>query len=161
MLIDFGSARFYMAKNSGALSAILKIGYSPVEQYTNNNEQNSASDIYALSAVIYRMITGQKPIDAVTRQIDMVKRQSSSMINLEKEYQGKYSQSFLRAVIKGLSVEQDKRFQNIKTFRSGLNNSFIPIDNDTIVKPPIQIIHIIIWGLTFIFMMLVIIGLVE
>lgn len=163
MLIDFGSARFYMAKNSGALSAILKIGYSPVEQYTTNNEQNAASDIYALSAVIYRMITGQKPVDAVARQTAMVKRQPSSMINLEKEYQGKYSQSFLKAVMKGLNIEQDKRFQNIKTFRSGLHknsNSLIPNDEKD-DKPPVQIIHIVIWGLTFVFMLLAIIGLVE
>jgi len=159
MLIDFGSARFYMAKNSGALTAILKIGYSPVEQYTNNNEQDASSDIYALSAVIYRMITGVKPVDAVARQMAMVGRESSLMINLEKEYNGRYSQNFLQAVMKGLSIEQSKRFQNIKTFRKGLNNSDTPPNSNP--KSSIQIIHIIIWGLTSILMVLTIIGLVE
>ena len=159
MLIDFGAARFSMGEKSGMLTAIAKAGYSPPEQYTANREQFFSSDLYAISAVIYRMITGVKPVDAVARQMAMVGRESSLMINLEKEYNGRYSQNFLQAVMKGLSIEQSKRFQNIKTFRKGLNNSDTPPNSNP--KSSIQIIHIIIWGLTSILMVLTIIGLVE
>jgi len=61
VLIDFGASRSAIGKKSQTLSAIVKQGYSPPEQYTATSKQDATTDIYALCAVMYEMITGNKP----------------------------------------------------------------------------------------------------
>ena len=68
ILIDFGAARDAIAEESKNISSIVKEGYSSPEQYTINNKQNASSDIYALGAVFYRLITGKVPVGATYRQ---------------------------------------------------------------------------------------------
>lgn len=55
VLIDFGSAREAIRGHSRVMSAIVKRGYSPPEQYTSRPElQGPWSDVYALAATLYK-----------------------------------------------------------------------------------------------------------
>ncbi|WP_299722488.1 serine/threonine protein kinase [uncultured Tateyamaria sp.] len=69
VLIDFGAAREQASKKSRVLSAlrVVKDGYSPQEFYISGSEQGPYSDLYALGATFYHLITGQLPPDAQTR----------------------------------------------------------------------------------------------
>ncbi len=42
-------------------------GYAPIESYCRDGQLNAASDIYALAAVAYTLITGLRPVDAPLR----------------------------------------------------------------------------------------------
>ena len=62
MLIDFGSARGEIASHSKTVSALVKPGYSPYEQYaTTSSQQGPWTDIYALGATLYHALVGQAP----------------------------------------------------------------------------------------------------
>jgi len=63
VLIDFGAAREKVTKASRAMSAMLvvKDGYSPQEFYIAGSEQGPSSDLYALAASIYHLISGEAP----------------------------------------------------------------------------------------------------
>ena len=62
VLIDFGSARGEIASHSRTVSALVKPGYSPYEQYaTNSKQQGPWTDIYALGATLYHAIAGKRP----------------------------------------------------------------------------------------------------
>ena len=68
VLIDFGSARGDIAQHSRTVSALVKPGYSPYEQYaTNARQQGPWTDIYSLGATLYQAVTGKRPPDAPSR----------------------------------------------------------------------------------------------
>lgn len=157
MLIDFGAARFSMGEKSGMLTAIAKAGYSPPEQYTANREQFFSSDLYAISAVIYRMITGKRPVESVARQMALLNGEKDPLENLEEKYSGEYSPKFLQTVMKGLNVKQSERISDIQSFKSGIKTKRGDINGGG-EGGGVQIIHIVIWGLVIVYLFFVFIG---
>jgi len=68
VLIDFGAARYTMSETTQQLTAVVTVGYTPIEQYNvSEDAQGPWSDIYALAAVCYEAVTGDVPTDSVTR----------------------------------------------------------------------------------------------
>lgn len=102
-LMDFGSARDYLNRNTYTME--LKDGYAPLEQYSEH-EQGPWTDIYALSAVMYRGITGQRPVRAVRRaEHDDLRLPSQLGIPISPEIE-----SILK---KGLSIQKEERYQKM------------------------------------------------
>lgn len=68
MLLDFSAARAGPAAGGDrSLSVVLTPGYAPFEQYHRHGNQGPWSDVYACSAVLYRMVTGVVPPEASER----------------------------------------------------------------------------------------------
>lgn len=68
MLIDFGASKHYdmeSGENTSTLMGVNTKGYAPVEQSTQSFTKFSpATDIYALGATLYKLLTGVTPPDA-------------------------------------------------------------------------------------------------
>lgn len=58
VLIDFGTARSYVSENSNNYSVLLKPGYAPPEQYSSKGNQGPWTDVYALAATFYYIVSG-------------------------------------------------------------------------------------------------------
>ncbi len=67
VLVDFGSAREYSLADAPAHTVILTRGFAPPEQYDPNGLRGPASDIYALAATLYYLVTGRCPTEATAR----------------------------------------------------------------------------------------------
>ena len=76
ILLDFGAARQAMGERSRSLSVVLTPGFSPYEQYHRRGEQGPWTDIYALAATYYYLLTGHAPPDAPT-----IKRRAAATSN--------------------------------------------------------------------------------
>jgi serine/threonine protein kinase len=115
VLIDFGSARGEIAQHTRTVSALVKPGYSPYEQYSEiGKQQGPWTDIYALAATLYHAITGKRPPDAPSR---IVKDERKSA---REAAIGAYRPGFLDAIDRGLALEIEKRPQSIAAWRGAL-----------------------------------------
>ncbi|MCI8509536.1 MAG: protein kinase [Lachnospiraceae bacterium] len=66
-LIDFGATRMYALNSPQSMSVLVKSGFAPIEQYSRAGNQGPWTDIYALAATYYYLVTGKKPPDAPDR----------------------------------------------------------------------------------------------
>ena len=109
VLLDFGSARQALGRLSRTLTAIASSGYSPPEQYESNGEQGPWTDIYALSALCYRAVTGMAPVEATRRQSRLLRGEDDPLPRLAEIARARCSQAFLAAVDRGLCVVEGER----------------------------------------------------
>jgi eukaryotic-like serine/threonine-protein kinase len=60
VLIDFGIAREFFANETNSHTAIFTNGYAPPEQYFSKRKPGCYTDVYALGATFYVMLTGYR-----------------------------------------------------------------------------------------------------
>ncbi len=115
VLIDFGSARGDIAKHSKTISALVKPGYSPYEQYaTTSRQQGPWTDIYSLAATLYEAVTGRRPQDAPTRMV------ADELVPSADAALSSYRPRFLAAIDKGLRLEIGERPRTVAEWRTEL-----------------------------------------
>ena len=119
VLLDFGSARQALGRRSRSMTAFFTAGYSPPEQYESDGHHGAWTDIYALSALCYRAITGEPPMEATRRQNQLLRTQTDPLPKLvDAEIMG-YSPTFLEAVDWGLWVIETERPQDLDEWAHG------------------------------------------
>ena len=116
LLLDFGAARQVIGDATQALTAILKPGYAPVEQYAEvpSLKQGPWTDVYALCAVVHGAMMGSKPPVSVARTV------ADSYVPLLRSAAGRYSPRFLQAIDDGLRVHPAERTASMGALRQAL-----------------------------------------
>ncbi len=112
ILIDFGAAREEASKKSRALSAVLvvKDGYSPQEFYIAGSQQKPCSDLYALGATFFHLITGCAPPNSQSRLAAIAENKPDPCEPLEGRIEG-YPPEFLAAIDTAMNVFPSDRIQ--------------------------------------------------
>ena len=117
LLLDFGAARRVIGDLTQGPTVILKPGFAPIEQYADiaGLRQGAWTDIYALAAVVYYLMTGRAPPPAVARVV------KDEMVPAREVGKGRYSKNFLAVIDKALSVKPEQRYQSIAELRRALD----------------------------------------
>ena len=114
-LLDFGSARYSLGDKSKSLDVILKVGYAPKEQYIRRGRQGPYTDVYSCAACLYAAITGYLPPESLER-LDHDELVPPSQAGAELPL---YLE---RAILKGLAVQPEDRFQTAGEFLEALES---------------------------------------
>ena len=117
VLLDFGAAR-QTATQTASLAAepgvTVTPGYTAIEQYEGGH-QGPWTDIYALGATLYWLLTGTKPPEAPTRIAN-----PDPLPSVRELCHGKYSANFLDAIEWALRSDPARRPRIVLEFRDRL-----------------------------------------
>lgn len=114
LLLDFGAARRVIGDLTHALTAMLKPGFAPIEQYGEmpGISQGPWTDIFALASVLYAAISGGRTVASVERLLN------DQMHPLATLAAGRCGNAFLAAIDVALSIHPKDRPQSIAEFRA-------------------------------------------
>lgn len=119
VLTDFGWTRYDLGHI--CLSPIISPGYTPLEQYQNeDNQLGPWTDIYSTAALLYRLISGKIPPEATKRFRAIMRNEFDPLKPAVKIGQGDYSQHLLEAIDWALALKPQDRPQTIKAWRKKL-----------------------------------------
>ena len=113
-LLDFGAARQFDSKKT--MSVMLKPGYAPIEQYQTSGDLGPWTDVYALCATIYKLITGSMPLESLERLVDDNLAPPSVLgadISPERE----------AVLMRGLAIKRGDRFSNMSALHTAFYKS--------------------------------------
>jgi serine/threonine protein kinase len=125
-LIDFGIARTDQAgdRTSTFLQGTGTSGFSPIEQYGGGQSTDQRSDIYALGATLYYLMTGKIPPDAVARISQGKQLIPPSQINPA------LPKALDPLLLKSMGLKQHDRHNSMAEFRNEMRAIVSPLDTE-------------------------------
>lgn len=113
VLVDFGIAKVYDPAAKTTLGAqAVSPGYSPYEQY-GKGKTDARTDVYALGATIYTLLTAEEPIESIQR---VVKDPLQPARQLNRNLSPRTSAALTRA----MQIDPTQRFQTAAEFKQAL-----------------------------------------
>lgn len=124
VLLDLGAARRAISDTQHQNTAILKVNYAPIEQYSVGEHpegvilpQGPWTDLYALAAVVHGCLCNDAPLPATLRMIrDRMVRFSRVTQTIQEQFGLEYSAAFITAVSQALELQPEQRPQSIDEF---------------------------------------------
>lgn len=115
ILIDFGAAREKASQTNRAMSAlrVVKDGYSPQEFYIAGSEQGPWSDLYALGATMYHLISDEAPVNGQARLGALAEDRPDPYVPLTGRFSG-YPVGFLEAIDRVMNTLPKQRLQSAR-----------------------------------------------
>jgi serine/threonine-protein kinase len=114
VLVDFGIAKRYDPQHSTFLGArAVTPGFSPPEQY-GGASTDARSDIYALGATLYQLLTGQEPPESVQRVAGSAPSLAPRQLNPD------ISPAIEQIILRAMAIPMDRRYQNAAEMKAAL-----------------------------------------
>lgn len=107
VLIDFGTAREFTPDLNQTHTALMTNYFAPIEQYDERAASGAYSDVYALAATLYVLLTGELPILAPVRAAG-VPLESPNQLN------PRISDKVNQAILEGMAFQARERPQSVQ-----------------------------------------------
>ncbi|MCC7128860.1 MAG: serine/threonine protein kinase, partial [Anaerolineae bacterium] len=124
MLVDFGLVKVYNPQLKTTMGArAVTPGYAPPEQY-GQGSTDARSDIYALGATLFAILTGQEPLESVQRM-------SGVQMSPAHQFNPSVPPAMSGVIERSLRLEPSQRYQHVNEFKTALRSISSPV----LVKP--------------------------
>ena len=120
VLIDFGSAKQGFSERSKSMAPYTE-GYAAMEQIEEAGNLGPWTDIYALGAVMWRIIADKNPPKVESRISATVRGKPEPLKPAVEVGKGRYSQAFLQTIDKCVEVKEEDRYQSAKELQQALS----------------------------------------
>ena len=131
-LVDFGLVKVVAADESRTVTVVQGRGtvqYTPLEQYGGDTGHTDArTDIYALGATLYHLLTGNSPADAKQRFL------KPGALTPIRQINPSVSARTERGVLRAMAMHPDERPANVADLRNALVGSR-PTDRSGAIRP--------------------------
>ncbi|MCC6745877.1 MAG: SUMF1/EgtB/PvdO family nonheme iron enzyme [Acidobacteria bacterium] len=118
VLLDFGLSKASVGEGEKSQSIFgYTPCYAPLEQVQGEGT-DARSDIYSLAATLYRLLTGNKPIDAVTRAT----KNPDPLLPIH-QISPAMSRQVSDVIMRALSIHAEDRYATAADFRSALRGA--------------------------------------
>ncbi|EKE96701.1 kinase domain protein [Tolypothrix sp. PCC 7601] len=118
VLIDFGATKEFIAGQTREMSVTLTPGYAPLEQYSYRGKRFPTTDIYALCASMYELLTGKLPAAAT----DIAN--GSEQLVPPRKLRSNLSPIIEKIILTGMQFKVEDRFQTADELIDALNGKF-------------------------------------
>lgn len=118
VLIDFGIAREFSPNITQTHTQSLSEGFAPIEQYDWRSKRGAYTDVYALAATLYALLTGEIPLPAPMRAYRL-ELESPQQLN------PKISDRVNQAILKGMALQPEARPQSVAEWLVMLGSSTV------------------------------------
>jgi serine/threonine-protein kinase len=123
-LVDFGLVKILTSDEARTVTVVQGQGtaaYTPLEQYGGDDAHtDTRSDVYALGATLYHLLTGRSPLTARERFL-----RPHAMV-LPRAINSHISPGVEQAILTALELHPDDRPPDVATFQKMLHQSIVP-----------------------------------
>jgi eukaryotic-like serine/threonine-protein kinase len=116
VLIDFGIAREFTPNLTKTHTQSLSEGFAPIEQYDWRAKRGAYTDVYALAATLYSLVTGEVPIPSPVRAF-------GTALEPPQKLNHKISDRVNRAILNGMAMKPEERPQSVAQWLAMLDTS--------------------------------------
>jgi tetratricopeptide (TPR) repeat protein len=128
VLVDFGIAKLYEPqKGTARIAKAFSPGFSPCEQYAGGTD--ARSDVYALGATLYCMLTATAPPDAF--QAQLIKQMP---LTPPRRINAQVSPTVERVILQAMEMDPDRRYPSALELLQALQGC---LGGGAVVTPPL------------------------
>ncbi len=129
-IVDFGIAKLFDPAQMTTIGArAVTPGYSPIEQY-GHGKTDARSDIYALGATLYTMLTGMVPVESVQR--------NETSLPSPRALNAAISPPTERTILRAMELSPAARYSTMADFSSDLYPpEHVQIASTAVVSPAV------------------------
>ena len=129
ILVDFGIAKIFDPQLKTTVGArAVSPGYSPIEQYGGHGVTDKRTDLYALGATLYALLTGAEPVESIQRSFQA----QIDTLPLPRSLNPHLSPHLEPVILRAMAIQPVQRYQEAREFKSAL----FTVPPTLVIQPP-------------------------